>query len=558
MEPIDYAGALRRSWRLLVALAILGAVVAVLMPVSAAKRVKSPIPYTAIAIVGGAPTAPGSPLNGSVSAAQIQFFASTSDNLQTVAETAGLDVPTAALPSYMSASLIPTALAGTGAIGAQIKRNTPTVVQLTARGTTPAGAINLATTFANQLGIIVANKVTDRQGSGGSRFNRPGNTNANCPSDVQACSGYTILSLPSAASKGGHAKASLGASRKVRAGAGFAIGALLAAGLVLLRELLDKRLRNAARAEANFGFPVISEIPSAAIGPAHAPGAAPMVDVIRDPDSAGAEAYRMLRMSVMFEGLASLSGPTDPYALGFDAATAGHLTSAEAPALNGASEADGARKGGDRRVILVVSAASEPSRPYVAANLAAIYAEAGERVVVISTGEIEARFNGSDRSAVSGDIRPVDVEAHLEPSRLENVSRLPLTPFIARSGQLVTRMPDLLEAARDVSDAIIVEVPPLLTVHHAEALVRFADAVLVVAECRVTTFDHARRAGDLLRRIGAPVLGVVLTGARPSRSDARAASLNRPPDRGENVHRDEEPVAIGAGVGPSSTGDSPV
>jgi Mrp family chromosome partitioning ATPase len=180
--------------------------------------------------------------------------------------------------------------------------------------------------------------------------------------------------------------------------------------------------------------------------------------------------------------------------------------------------------------------------------------------VVISTGEVEAGTNGRHSATMTGEIRPEDIEAHLEPSRLEHVSRLPLSPFISRSGQLVTRMPVVLDAARQVSDVIIVEVPPLLAVHHAEALVRSVDVVLVVAECRFTTFDHARRAGDLLRRMGAPVLGVVLTGTRLDRSDIKPAALDRSTTADDEAGRDKSVVAIGAGVGSASgsTTDSQV
>ncbi len=47
----------------------------------------------------------------------------------------------------------------------------------------------------------------------------------------------------------------------------------------------------------------------------------PAVDVRREPESPGAEAYRMLRMSVIFEALAPLSEPTDPFALGFESSS---------------------------------------------------------------------------------------------------------------------------------------------------------------------------------------------------------------------------------------------
>jgi len=45
--------------------------------------------------------------------------------------------------------------------------------------------------------------------------------------------------------------------------------------------------------------------------------------------------------------------------------------------------------------------------------------------------------------------------------------------------------------------------------------------VVVVGECGATTVSHARRAGDLLRRMGAPVLGVVLTEVRLDKKDLR-------------------------------------
>jgi Mrp family chromosome partitioning ATPase len=60
-----------------------------------------------------------------------------------------------------------------------------------------------------------------------------------------------------------------------------------------------------------------------------------------------------------------------------------------------------------------------------------------------------------------------------------------------------------------------------LAVHHVEALSRSVDVVLVVGECGTTTFDQAHRSGDMLRRMEASVLGVVLTNVRLKPRDAR-------------------------------------
>src|SRR6202011_2347192 len=93
MEPIDYAGALRRSWRLLVVLALVGLVIAVLAPVSHAAKTHSGSGWQASMVVGSAPTGAGNRVSGSVSSAQIQFYATTQPVERNTINAAGLNVP---------------------------------------------------------------------------------------------------------------------------------------------------------------------------------------------------------------------------------------------------------------------------------------------------------------------------------------------------------------------------------------------------------------------------------------------------------------------------------
>ena len=177
----------------------------------------------------------------------------------------------------------------------------------------------------------------------------------------------------------------------------------------------------------------------------------------------------------------------------------------------------GRREPGERHIVLIASPGSEETRPAVTANLAAVYAEAGQRVIVASTADLgvgQPVVIENSEALLSGDIHPVDVEARLQPTWVENVVRLPFTMFLRNSGQLVTRGKELLDAARSVSDVIIVETPGLLSVHHAEALSHAVDVMVVVGECGTTRIADARKAAGLLRRIGAPLLGVVLTNVR--------------------------------------------
>ena len=65
MEPIDYAGALRRSWRLLLLLALVGGIIGVLLPVSKphANAKHSDLKWVSSALVGSAPSGNGNAIS---------------------------------------------------------------------------------------------------------------------------------------------------------------------------------------------------------------------------------------------------------------------------------------------------------------------------------------------------------------------------------------------------------------------------------------------------------------------------------------------------------------
>jgi Mrp family chromosome partitioning ATPase len=302
---------------------------------------------------------------------------------------------------------------------------------------------------------------------------------------------------------------------------GLLVGLLVGAVIVIARSMLDKRIRTAPQTAHAFGFPVIVEIPAPPTLSADE-RAAP-VDAAMQPGSVEAEAFRMLRMSVLFEGLADTAAVADPLvlALGGNGHGAFGSTVPVVPEL-------GRREPGDRHIVLIASPGGEETRPAIAANLAAVYAEAGQRVIVASTADLgvgQPVVMGDSEALLFGDIHPVDVEARLQPTWVDNVVRLPFTMFLRNSGQLVSRGKELLDTARSISDVIIVETPGLLSVHHAEALSRTVDVMVVVGECGTTRIADARTASDLLRRIGAPILGVVLTNVR-SQGRVKASRLH--------------------------------
>jgi Mrp family chromosome partitioning ATPase len=204
-----------------------------------------------------------------------------------------------------------------------------------------------------------------------------------------------------------------------------------------------------------------------------------------------------------------------------------------------------------RHIVLVLSASDEPSRSAVVDNLAAASAEAGQRAIVVDALDTTPDDAASGLLEPGREIEIEDIERRLEPSRLENVALLKLSRVIGNSSQLLTHAPAVLRAAEVLADIVIIEAPPLLAFHDGEALAAASDVVLLVAENGRTTASQARRAGELLRRFDAPVLGVVFTGVRAKSDDVLQADRNRAPGgRRSNL----EPSRTAAGAATAGSG----
>jgi hypothetical protein len=191
----------------------------------------------------------------------------------------------------------------------------------------------------------------------------------------------------------------------------------------------------------------------------------------------------------------------------------------------------------DRRVVMVASADAEPSLTDVVTNLASVCADTGQRVALVSTAGLEspaesdlpqaaplwwkhwpAPGNGASSRVeeerdrlLNGSVRPADVEHLLGETGVPRVSRLDLRSFVGHPAQVVIRVPEVIAALTEVVDVVFLEVPLYLSVHYGEGLTPLADVVLVVAERETSTITEMRRLKAALKRLDAPVVGMVLT-----------------------------------------------
>jgi capsular exopolysaccharide synthesis family protein len=184
-----------------------------------------------------------------------------------------------------------------------------------------------------------------------------------------------------------------------------------------------------------------------------------------------------------------------------------------------------ARRG---QVVMVTSVGEAEGKSTVVANLAASFSEVGEKAYVLSC---DLRGPGMSHTLGLGD--PDRLVEEIQPPNGTSITVRRLVPeseHPRRPGQIIgsdaTRA--AIAEARAVADVVVLDTPPIGTTSDPALLLSQADAILLVAHAGKTTSDRAAAADEILRRLDAPVAGVVLNAVvkKARRYDAYRVARN--------------------------------
>jgi succinoglycan biosynthesis transport protein ExoP len=297
---------------------------------------------------------------------------------------------------------------------------------------------------------------------------------------------------------------------------GLAAGLVLGLGTAFLRDSLDDALSSKEAVEHATGAPALAMVPVVTSRRRQAP----VVVSATQPTSQAAESYRSLRTSLQF-----------------------------------------ARQQRQLRSVLLTSPGVGEGKTSTAANLGVVFAQMGERVVLVSCDlrrPMLGKFFGLDeRKGLTSVLRGQQTldEVLVPVPGVGRLTLLPAGPVPPDPAELLSgaRARQIFAALRDSYDLVLIDSSPLLPVTDAAILSRHADATLMIAAAGQTRRADLRRAKEKLDQVSTTILGVVLNkvtrqtgygyeygygyGYKPYRSvaspahAAQANGSNKAPDR---------------------------
>ena len=275
----------------------------------------------------------------------------------------------------------------------------------------------------------------------------------------------------------------------VAAAAGLLVG-LLAASMV---ELVDGSIRD------QHALAKLTGVPNLAVVARHPIGAQRPDDVaaFRDPNSIEAEGYRSLRTALEF-------------------VTGHHADSADPDTPDPGDEPP--VRTGPGSIVLVTSPRPGEGKSTVAANLAAVSAMAGRRVILIDGDlrkpQVHRLFRLTNEvglsSVLAGDAKVA--ESVRRPATMKNLAVMSAGPPPPDPAELLAngRLAMALSSLAQVADLVVVDAPPLLAVTDATIIVQHCDVVVLVATADLSDRREWAEALPRLAVVGATVAGTVL------------------------------------------------
>jgi len=178
------------------------------------------------------------------------------------------------------------------------------------------------------------------------------------------------------------------------------------------------------------------------------------------------------------------------------------------------------------KAILITSALPNEGKSYVAANLAIIFSQKNERVILLDFNMrrpvLHKAFNVSQDAGLSSYLTgKVNLTAVIKPTSIENLSLISCEAFLSNPRELfaLESMRLLFKGLASRFDRIVVDSSALLACSDAALLANIVDGVILVAKSGSTHLQEINEAKENISAAKGNIIGVVINDIDIEKSD---------------------------------------
>lgn len=175
--------------------------------------------------------------------------------------------------------------------------------------------------------------------------------------------------------------------------------------------------------------------------------------------------------------------------------------------------------GKNNKVVLLTSVHSNEGKSDISYNLAVELGKAGKKVLLIDAdirkSVYKTRFDIKEETQglsqyLSGQVEEIDQVVYK--TNRENLYMILAGPYAPNPTEMLgdEQFGQLLKAAKQVFEYVIVDTPPLGTVVDAAVIGQYCDGALMVVESDATSYRACQKVKGQLERSGCKILGAVL------------------------------------------------
>lgn len=169
------------------------------------------------------------------------------------------------------------------------------------------------------------------------------------------------------------------------------------------------------------------------------------------------------------------------------------------------------------KTIVVTSAGPGEGKTTTIANLAITFAQSGSKTLLIDGDlrkpRLHKHFGFSNDSGITTILaRRENYTKHLHEGPVENLHVLVSGPVPPNPSELLSSnsMKQLIVSLKEDYDMVLIDAPPVGTVTDAAILSTLVDGTILVASSGHVEIEAIQRARDLLDKVNANIIGVVL------------------------------------------------